>query len=53
MDCPARTREIFLLAQLDGMKYVDIAAQMQVSVNVVQKAMIKAFQHCYSAVYAN
>lgn len=49
---PARTREIFLLSQLDGMKYVDIARQLDVSVNVVQKAMVKGFQHCYQAVYA-
>ncbi|MCB5189493.1 sigma-70 family RNA polymerase sigma factor [Methylobacillus arboreus] len=48
---PARTREIFLLSQLDGMKYVDIARQLGISVNVVQKAMVKGFQHCYQAVY--
>ncbi|MFH0133760.1 sigma-70 family RNA polymerase sigma factor [Variovorax sp. VaC1] len=44
-------REIFLMAQLDGMTYPQIALQLQVSVNVVQKAMVKAYRHCYDAVY--
>ncbi|WP_028354813.1 sigma-70 family RNA polymerase sigma factor [Bordetella petrii] len=49
---PARTRRIFLMAQLEDMPYKDIAAQLQVSVNVVQKAVISGLQHCYMAVYA-
>ncbi|WP_373559715.1 sigma-70 family RNA polymerase sigma factor [Bordetella genomosp. 10] len=48
---PARTRAMFLMAQLDGLTYPAIAAELGVTVNVVQKAMIKAFQHCYAAVY--
>ncbi|ALM86234.1 sigma-70 family RNA polymerase sigma factor [Bordetella sp. N] len=48
---PQRTRAIFLMAQLDGLTYPGIAAELNVTVNVVQKAMIKAFQHCYQAVY--
>lgn len=47
-----RVREIFLLAQLDGLTYADIAAQFDMSVNAVQKSMIRAFQHCYTAVYS-
>ena len=47
-----RVREIFLLAQLDGLSYAEIAGQYNMSVNAVQKSMIRAFQHCYAAVYA-
>jgi len=47
----ARVREIFLLSQLDGMTYPQIAEQVGVSVNVVQKAMLKAYRVCYAAVY--
>ncbi len=48
---PPRTREAFLMSQLDGLTYREIAEQLDVSVNVVQKAMGKAFVHCYAAVY--
>lgn len=47
-----RVRDIFLLSQLDGLTYADIASQFDMSVNAVQKSMIRAFQHCYAAVYA-
>lgn len=43
---PARVRDIFLLAQVDGLPYRDIADQMGVTVNVVQKAMAKAYVQC-------
>ena len=46
-----RVREIFLLSQLDGLTYPQIATHMGLTVNVVQKAMLKAYRHCYSAVY--
>lgn len=48
---PSRAREVLLLSQLDGMSYADIAAELGVSVNVVQKAMSQALKHCYLAVY--
>ena len=48
---PERRREIFLLSQLDGLTYPAIAAQLGITVNMVQKSMVKAFQHCYSVVY--
>lgn len=44
-------REAFLLSQLDGLTYPQIAARLQVTVNRVQKAMIKAVRHCYRALY--
>ena len=47
----AKVREIFLLSQLDGLTYPQIAERMNLTVNVVQKAMLKAYRHCYSAVY--
>lgn len=50
---PARTREIFLLSQLDGLTYGEIARVQQISVGTVQKAMTRAFMHCYSAVYGD
>lgn len=48
---PPRVREIFLRSQLEGETYPAIAAQLGVSVNVVQKAMIRATTHCYKALY--
>ncbi|VFR80607.1 FIG006045: Sigma factor, ECF subfamily [plant metagenome] len=47
-----RTRRIFLMAQMDGMPYKAIAAELDITVNVVQKAVVRGLQHCYQAVYA-
>lgn len=44
-------RTIFLLSQLDDLSYPQIAAQLGLSINVVQKAMSQALRHCYLAVY--
>jgi RNA polymerase sigma factor (sigma-70 family) len=41
-----RNREIFLLAQLDGLSYVDIGRRLQVSVNTVKKHAVRALTHC-------
>ncbi|WP_342791185.1 sigma-70 family RNA polymerase sigma factor [Pigmentiphaga aceris] len=49
---PRRARSVFLLAQLDGLPYQQIADELGISLNVVQKDMIKAITHCYDAVYA-
>lgn len=46
-----RDRQIFLLARLDGLKYREIADQIQVSINVVQKAMTRAMLRCYQVLY--
>lgn len=46
-----RVREAFLLSQLDGLTYPQIAEQLGTTVNVVQKAMLKAWRHCYEVVY--
>ena len=42
----SRTREIFLLAQLDGLSYVEIARRLSVSVNTVKKHAVRALTHC-------
>jgi RNA polymerase sigma factor (sigma-70 family) len=41
-----RTREIFLLAQLDGLSYVEIGRRLGVSVNTVKKHAVRALTHC-------
>ena len=46
-----RIREIFLLSQLDGLTYKQIAAQLGLSVNQVQKSMVKAFSRCYASLF--
>lgn len=46
-----RIREIFLLSQLDGLTYKQIAAQMGLSVNQVQNSMLKAFSRCYASLF--
>ncbi|MFC0710849.1 sigma-70 family RNA polymerase sigma factor [Azorhizophilus paspali] len=43
-----RIRQIFLLSQLDGLTYPQIASQLELSVDQVQKAMAKAFAACYA-----
>jgi RNA polymerase sigma factor (sigma-70 family) len=48
---PPRVRDIFLRSQLEGLSYPVIAEQMGISVNVVQKAMIRATTRCYKALY--
>ena len=42
----SRTREIFLMAQLDGLSYVEIARRLDVSVNTVKKHAVRALTHC-------
>jgi RNA polymerase sigma factor (sigma-70 family) len=37
-----RTREIFLLHRLDGLKYREIAAQLGITVSAVEKHIAKA-----------
>ncbi|MBB1596440.1 sigma-70 family RNA polymerase sigma factor [Achromobacter sp. UMC46] len=46
---PAKTREIFLLSQFDGMAYADIAACQRVSLATVKRHMQKALTACLIA----
>lgn len=45
---PGGTREIFLLAQLDGLRYAEIAERLGVSVVTVKRHMSKAYLACMS-----
>jgi RNA polymerase sigma-70 factor (ECF subfamily) len=45
-----RTREIFLMAQLDGLSYVEIGRQLKVSVNTVKKHAARALMQCLLSV---
>ena len=40
------TREAFLLSQLEGLKYSEIALKLGVSVSSVKKYVAKAIEHC-------
>ncbi len=48
---PARARRVFVLAQLEGMPYRDIALELGVSVAAVQRDIVKAWEHCYAVLY--
>lgn len=41
-----RTREIFLLAQLDGLSYVAISHRLNLSLTTVKKHAARAMTHC-------
>ena len=43
---PPKVRHAFLLSQLEGLKYDDIAARLSVSVSMVKKYMLQAITHC-------
>lgn len=42
----ARCREIFLLAQLDGLSHVEIGRRLGLSTNTVRKYVVRALTHC-------
>ena len=41
---PERTRSIFLLSRLEGMRYAEIATRFRISVSAVQKHMLRAIE---------
>lgn len=43
---PLKARTAFLLSQLDGLSYAEIAAQLGVSASMVRKYMAQALQQC-------
>lgn len=43
---PPKARSAFLLSQLEGLKYADIAARLDVSVSMVKKYMLQVMTHC-------
>jgi RNA polymerase sigma-19 factor, ECF subfamily len=44
---PPKARQAFLLSQLDGLTYAEIAMRQNVSVSSVQKYMTQAYTACY------
>jgi len=47
-EMPARVRQVFLLSQLDGLTYGEIAEQLNVSLITVKRDMRSAFLACLS-----
>ncbi|MBD9362564.1 sigma-70 family RNA polymerase sigma factor [Methylomonas fluvii] len=48
-ELPAKVRSAFLLSQLDGLTYVQIAQRLGVSDRMVKKYMAQAMLHCLTA----
>lgn len=46
---PAKARTAFLMSQLDGMRYADIAVELKVSVSMVRKYVAQGFRAAYLA----
>lgn len=44
-ELPERTRAIFVLRRIEGMRYLDIAARLDISVSAVEKHMQRATLH--------
>ena len=49
LSLPERTRNVFILRRLEGMRHGEIAARLGISVSAVEKHMVKAVQHLRSA----
>ncbi|KIY41933.1 RNA polymerase sigma factor [Pseudomonas sp. 10-1B] len=47
-----KVRSAFLLSQLDGLTYPQIAEQLGISLSSVQQYMTQAFGHCYRVLYS-
>ena len=45
LELPERTRVIFVLRRLEGMRYLDVAARLGISVRAVEKHMQRAVAH--------
>ena len=43
---PDKARQAFLLSQLDGLRYAEIAEHLGVSLSMVKKYMLRAMTHC-------
>ncbi len=48
---PERRRQVFLLAQIEGLAHAEIARQLGVTLNIVHKEAAAALRHCYQAIY--
>ncbi|MET1754971.1 sigma-70 family RNA polymerase sigma factor [Novosphingobium sp. RD2P27] len=45
LELPERTRVVFVLRRLEGMRFQDIAARLEISVSAVEKHMQRAITH--------
>jgi RNA polymerase sigma-70 factor (ECF subfamily) len=45
LELPERTRVVFVMRRLEGMRYLDIAARLGISVSAVEKHMARAMTH--------
>jgi RNA polymerase sigma-70 factor (ECF subfamily) len=45
MTLPERTRAVFVLRRLEGLRYGEIAARLKVSLSTVEKEMARAVDH--------
>ncbi len=43
---PVKARQAFLLSQLEGLRYAEIAEKLNVSLSMVKKYMLQAMTHC-------
>lgn len=43
---PTKARQAFLMSQLEGLKYAEIAERLGVSLSMVKKYMLQAMTHC-------
>lgn len=43
---PPKARQAFLLSQLEGLRYAEIAERLDVSLSMVKKYMLQAVTHC-------
>ncbi len=43
---PVKARQAFLLSQLEGLRYAEIAEKLNVSLSMVKKYMMRAMLHC-------
>jgi|tagenome__1003787_1003787.scaffolds.fasta_scaffold20200486_1 RNA polymerase sigma factor (sigma-70 family) len=50
LSLPERTRTIFVLRRLDGVRAADVAAQLGISVSAVEKHMVRAVRHLSATV---
>lgn len=48
---PPKARAAFLMSQLDGLTYPQIAQRLDVSLSSVQQYMVRAMSACYAAFY--
>jgi RNA polymerase sigma factor (sigma-70 family) len=45
LELPERTRTIFVLRRIEGMRYADVARRLGISVSAVEKHMVRAVAH--------